>query len=96
LFKTSYLKYEIIGTDILVGARREGDSLRPAGRGLSKKLKSLFMEKSVPVHKRDIVPVIRDEKGILMVRGIATDERCTVKIGEKALKISFEEIKTDA
>ncbi len=96
LFKTSYLKYEIIGTDILVGARREGDSLRPAGRGLSKKLKSLFMEKSVPVHKRDIVPVIRDEKGILMVRGIATDQRCTAKIGEKALKISFEEIKTDA
>ena len=93
MFKTSYIKYEIICSDICVTGRREGDRLRPAGRGMSKKLKALFVEKGMPVHLRDNVPVIRDKNGILMVWGVAIDERAVPGINEKALKISFEEIK---
>ncbi len=92
LFKNFYLKYENISSDIYVTGRREGDSLRPLGRGCRKKLKALFVEKKYPAHKRDICPVVRDAEGPLLVRGIALDERAAPEINDKALKICFEEI----
>ncbi len=92
LFKNFYIKYEIICSDIYVTGRRAGDSLRPLGRGLSKTLKALFVEKKYPAHKRDCCPVIRDAEGPLLVWGIAVDERAAPGLNEKALKICFEEI----
>jgi len=95
LFKTSYLKYEIIGNDILISSRAAGDSMRPAGRGCSKSLKALFLEKDIPVFMRDSIPVIRDEgRNILMVHGIAIDSRAMPKPGDKALKVNFRNIIT--
>ncbi len=64
----------IYGT-ITVASRREGDRFRPAGRGCTKTLKQLFMERDVPAWERDSVPVLRDDKGILYVWGIGPDER---------------------
>lgn len=95
LFKTSYIKYEMIGTDLCIGSRKPGDRLRPLGRGCGKTLKALFMEQKYSQRERELCPVIRDEKGILMVYGIAMDERCRLKKGEKALKLSFRKIKSD-
>jgi len=92
LFKTSFIKYEIMGSDIIIGARRPGDSMRPAGRGCSKSLKALFTEQDIPSLRRDCIPVIRDEKGILMVHGIAMDERALPRPGDTALKINFSKI----
>ena len=95
LFKTSYIKYEIIESTLLLGSRRDGDRLRPAGRGCSKSLKSLFVERHWPRHKRESCPVLRDGKGLLWVRGLALDERAVPQVGEKALKIVFEKINID-
>ena len=95
LFKTSYLKYEMIGTDLCISSRKPGDRFRPLGRGCSKTLKALFMEQKYTQRQRELCPVIRDEKGIVMVYGIAMDERCCPKLGEKALKLSFRKIKSD-
>jgi len=95
LFKTSYLKYEMIGTDLCISSRRNGDRLRPLGRDCSKSLKALFMERKYTQRERDLCPVIRDEKGIVMVYGIAVDQRCRPEKGEKALKLSFRKIKSD-
>jgi tRNA(Ile)-lysidine synthase len=89
LFKTSYLKYEIIGTDIQITSWQSGDRLRPAGRGCTKSLKALFLEKKIPVFRRGSIPVLRDENGILLVHGIALDQRAVPTPGEKALKINF-------
>jgi hypothetical protein len=36
------------------------------------------------------MPVLRDDEGILLVWGLAADERIKVQKGEKALKITFE------
>lgn len=95
LFKTSYLKYEMIGTDLCVSSRRPGDRLRPLGRGCSKTLKALFLEQKYTQRERALCPVIRDEKGIVMVYGLAMDQRCRPEKGEKALKLSFRKIKSD-
>ena len=93
LFKTSYLKYEIIGSDLLITSRKNGDRIRPVGRGCTRSLKSLFLEHNVPVLKRDSIPIVRDGQGrILMVYGIAVDECAVPMPGDKALKISFSKI----
>lgn len=95
LFTTSYLKYENISSELIIGGRRDGDKIRPAGRGCSKTLKSLFMENKIPVQLRDSCPVIRDGQGILLVRGLAMDERAKPRKGDKVFKITFTEINTD-
>ena len=89
LFKTSYLKYEIMGSDIQITSWQSGDRLRPAGRGCTKTLKSLFLERKIPAFKRGSIPVLRDENGILMVHGIALDQRAIPQTGDKVLKINF-------
>ena len=76
----------IYGT-IKVTSRREGDRYRPAGRGCTKSLKQLFMEKDVPAWERDAVPVLRDDKGILFVWGVGPDERITGGLDEKDTRI---------
>lgn len=75
VFTTFSFSCEKIYGKITIGARREGDAFRPAGRGCSKTLKQLFMELDIPSWERDAVPVLRDEKGILFVWGIGPDER---------------------
>ena len=81
---------ENIYGSITVTGRRPGDSFRPAGRGCTKKLKQLFLERGVPVWERDSVPVLRDEKGILAVYGIGAAERvCAGPGGGERIKIEF-------
>lgn len=92
LFKTYYIKYENINSDVVCTGRRPGDRMRPLGRGCTKSLKSLFMEAGFSQYQRDTAPVIRDGEGILAVCGIAVDERAAPKTGDRALKISFSEI----
>ena len=92
LFKTYYIKYENINSAVICTGRRPGDRMRPLGRGCTKSLKSLFMEAGFSQHQRDTAPVIRDDKGILAVCGIAVDERAAPKAGDRVLKISFSEI----
>ncbi|MEI3062061.1 MAG: tRNA lysidine(34) synthetase TilS [Oscillospiraceae bacterium] len=71
-------------------ARRSGDRMRPRGRGRPKKLKSLFLEAWMTSRERDTAVVLRDEKGIMAVLGLAVDERFTPKIGDKILRIEIE------
>jgi len=92
LFKTSYLKYEILTTDLLCTGRLPGDSIRPKGRGVRKKLSALFKEAGYTRAARDACPVLRDRDGPLFVRGLAVDERALPQIGERALKLSFFDI----
>ena len=92
LFKTYYIKYENINSAVICTGRRPGDRMRPLGRGCTKSLKSLFMEEGFSQQQRDTTPILRDDKGILAVCGIAVDERAAPKAGDRALKISFSEI----
>ena len=44
--------------------------------------------------ERDLTPVIRDEKGIIAVYGLATDRRCEAGPGDKVLRLDIEKEKT--
>lgn len=92
LFKTFYLKYEIVSTDLLCTGRRPGDSIRPLGRGVRKRLSALFKEAGYTREMRDTCLIVRDKSGPLLVRGLALDERAAPQKGGRALKITIQEI----
>jgi tRNA(Ile)-lysidine synthase len=89
-FNIFYFKYENICGSIILGARRPGDKLRPAGRGCTKPLKQLFQEGNIPPWERDSIPVLRDELGPLAVYGLAVAERAAAQPGDGSiLKVEF-------
>lgn len=56
-----------VGT-ITVRSRRSGDAMRLSGG--TKTLKKLFIDRKIPAHQRDSVPVVCDNQGILGVYSI--------------------------
>ena len=58
--------------------RREGDTIAPAGRGVTKTLKKLYNEAKIPVERRATWPVLADEAGVLGVADICVDERVKI------------------
>ncbi len=89
LFKTSFFKCEMIHPDLLCGGRLPGDSIRPQGRGCSKRLSVLFREAGYTGCMRDTTPVLRDSEGPFFVRGIAADERVRPAVGDRVLRVRF-------
>ena len=68
---------------LLVRNRRPGDRLQPLGGPGRRKLQDLFVDRKVPRHARDGVPVITDADGrILWVPGVAMAEQCRVRSRE--------------
>jgi len=70
-----YADYDkILGMPFL-RSRTAGDKFHPAGRNVGKTLKKLFNEAAVPVHERNRVAVLCDDRGIVAVSGFGTDAR---------------------
>jgi tRNA(Ile)-lysidine synthase len=61
--------------------RKPGDRLIPIGMKGRKKLSDIFIDNKVPLHRRDLIPVMEDPDGIVWVPGVVTAERA--KVGEK-------------
>jgi tRNA(Ile)-lysidine synthase len=87
LFKTYTLKCENINGELFCSGRQNGDKLRPAGRGCTKSLKSLFLEAGYSQQQRDSALIIRDEDGILAVLGLCIAERAKPEPGKPILTI---------
>ncbi len=68
---------KIIG-NVFLRTRREGDKITLAHRKVTKKLKKLFNEMNFPVEKRDLIPVLCDDNGVLWVYSVGVDARCRV------------------
>ncbi len=80
-----------IDCDKIVGSlvfryREESDSIRINGRHCTKSLKKLFNEQKIPAHKRDGIPVVADDIGVVWVYGIGVDERVAIDSGTKNAK----------
>lgn len=70
-----YCDYDkIIGT-VKIRSRMAGDTITPAGRGCTKKLKKLFNELKIPQEIRSSIGVIADDYGVIGVIGYCVDER---------------------
>jgi tRNA(Ile)-lysidine synthetase-like protein len=92
LFKTYTLKCENISSELFCSGRQNGDKLRPAGRGCTKSLKSLFLEAGYSQQQRDSALIIRDKYGILAVLGLCTAERAKPEPGKPILTIRTRKI----
>ncbi len=73
----------LIDCDKIVGnlwlrTRGEGDKFTLHNRKVTKTLKKLFNELAIPVEKRDIIPVLCDDEGVVWIYSIGTDSRCRI------------------
>ena len=91
LFKTYELKCEKIRGKIVCTGRRAGDRFHPVHRGCGKSLRALFREAGLTRRERALVPVLRDEEGILAVLGFGQDARCSAACGDPVLRITWTE-----
>lgn len=88
------VKYDMIAESILwARARREKDRFVMAD-GHSKSLKKLFIERKIPRHLRQSLPIITQGEEILAVAGIGVSSRYAAQPGETALIIDIEKKET--
>ena len=90
LFNTFYLNCGEIYGNLLLTPPRPGDALRILGRRCSKTLKKLFTESGFTQRQRQEALVLRDDAGVLAVRGLAIAERTKPVSDSKAIKITFD------
>ena len=75
---------------ITVGGRRQGDRLTLAGRGVTKSVKKLMIEERIPPSERDVLPIVRDEGGVIGVLGLGQAQRTVPRLGDAVTEIIFE------
>lgn len=87
--EVEYLNAEKVLFPLFVRGRKDGDALRPLGLDGTKKLKDVLIDNKVPRGERDLVPLVCDSRGILVVvgNGIAHRARVTPQT-EQILKIT--------
>lgn len=90
---------EIINTDtvftvlaqggVTIRCRQPGDTICLSGG--TKSLKKLFIDRKIPAARRNRIPVIVDEQGVIAVYGIGADQRRKVE-NLPAMQVCFEKI----
>ena len=91
-FTSFIFKYSELYGKLTVRPRREGDAVRLLGKDGTKTLKKLFIEHRIPARKRDNVPVIADDLGVLAIYGLGPSDRAVPGSGDLAVQIEFEDI----
>ncbi len=84
-----YLRPESISGEITIRPRKTGDEIRTSRKAARKSLKKLFIERKIPAARRQLVPIIADDKGVLAVFGIGADAGRTAETGEQAVIIEI-------
>ncbi len=79
------LNPEGISGSLYVRSRHEGDTVRSGG--MTKKLKRILSDRHVPSHKRDLVPVICDNLGVLAIPGMVARDGAFDKKGKLTINI---------
>lgn len=83
-FTNATLDYDRIkGTAVLRG-RKQGDSIRLAGRDFTKSVKKLLQEK-VPVQQRSKLHYLQDDAGLIWIEGIGISARVQPDAGTQQL-----------
>lgn len=73
--------------EMVVRCRMEGDTLRLSGG--RKSVKKLLIDRKIPAARRDMIPVLADDAGVVAVAGIGANlER--ISCGENAVRIQIE------
>ena len=81
---TTRLNSENVCGSLYARSRQDGDTVK--SKGMTKKLKRVFADLHIPSHKRDFIPVVCDEKGVLAVPGIIARDDAFDKKGNLIIK----------
>lgn len=88
LLAKNLIDYDKIEGEPVLRARESGDSIRLKKRP-RKSVKKLFCELKIDLEKRDSLPILADEKGVIWIYDVGPDERAAVDEKSKnILKIS--------
>lgn len=72
------IDYDKITGNVILRNRRDGDRFCDIAGGHTKKLKKWFQEKKIAQAKRDCIPLLCDENGLIWVQGIGAARRVAV------------------
>lgn len=89
-FTTFLFPYDKICGKLILTSRREGDTIRLWGREGTRILKKLMIEEKIPRSERALLPVIRDERGVLAVYSIGQSAGSVPAPGERCVRIDFD------
>jgi tRNA(Ile)-lysidine synthase len=86
----AFIDFDLIKGDFTLRPRDDGDRFSPFGMDGTKKLKDFLIDRKVPREKRDEIPIITDENGIVWVVGYSLDNKYRVSESTKRiLKITY-------
>ena len=77
---------------LTIAPRAEGDRLSLLGRSGTRSVKKWMIDAKIPRAERAVVPVLRDQRGILAVYGLGQGDRACAVPGEKFFKIIFRKL----
>ncbi|MFW6189711.1 MAG: tRNA lysidine(34) synthetase TilS [Planctomycetota bacterium] len=92
-----FVRAEGLEGPLTVRGRRAGDRFHPLGGPGGKRLKGFFIDRKVPRHERDRIPLVTAPDGrIVWVVGMRLDERFKLRnADQRALRLQAEEIASE-
>jgi len=89
--RKAFFDFDLVGQNLIVRPRNEGDRFLPLGMSSSKKIQDFLVDAKVPRNTRGRIPVVCAEDGIIWVAGYRIDERFKVTPAtDQMLSIEFE------
>ena len=91
------IDYDKIKGVLIFGSIKQGDKIRPRGRGVTKQLRRIFNENHIPPFYRNRISVLRDGVGVVWVSGVGAHERVSADENTERLLIleTVGEVKND-
>jgi len=89
-----FVDLQAAGTALLVRGRRPGDRFHPLGSGGSCRLKKFLIDRKVPRHRRDRIPLVLTAAGrIVWVVGYRIGDAFKLRAGgRQAIRLSAEPV----
>ena len=84
-----YFDYRKVPKDAYWRFREEGDVFEKFGGG-TKKLKSVFIDKKIPVRKRDYIPVLASGNEVYVIAGVEISEKVKVEDVPTCYRVTVE------
>lgn len=85
------LDMDLLDFPLTIRNRRPGDRLRPFGMAGTRKVKSLLIDRKIPAHRRDQIPLLMAGDAILWVAGVRRGSAAPISMGTRqALRVVLE------
>ncbi len=85
------LDYDKIKGQLFFTSICQGDKIRLRGRGVTKQLRRIFSEMNIQPELRRSIPVLRDNEGVLWVKGVGAAERAAISTATENVIVVYAE-----